>query len=213
MINWCVLPFLVHQSISSFSCLQVDRVSVTAEGGAGGRPARPGGGAMRIHRHFPFPANQMYVVVLHRELKPMRVYRLNVSFDAAIEDELLGFFRSSYTLQRERRYTHWNAHTPTHTLIFLAAAGGSTRKGQSFTSTTLINSYTLLSVFVCGCVCVALIKPHKHPSLTPYEFPIILCCRVVSTPDFSPHGADGETDCVLIHLLFHAWVCVCVVYM
>ncbi|KAI3366556.1 hypothetical protein L3Q82_000477 [Scortum barcoo] len=85
--------------------LEVDRVSVTAEAGAGGRPTnRPGGGAMRIHRHFPYPANQMYVVVLHRELKPMRVYRLNVSFDAAIEDELLGFFRSSYTLQRERRF-------------------------------------------------------------------------------------------------------------
>lgn len=85
-------------------------MSVTAEGGAGGRPAnRPGGGAMRIHRHFPYPANQMYVVVLHRELKPMRVYRLNVSFDAAIEDELLGFFRSSYILQREKRYAH-NTH-------------------------------------------------------------------------------------------------------
>ncbi|MEQ2263234.1 hypothetical protein XENORESO_004923 [Xenotaenia resolanae] len=63
---------------------------------------------MRIHRHFPYTANQMYVVVLHRELKPMRVYRLNVSFDAAIEDELLGFFRSSYTLQRERRFIKFN---------------------------------------------------------------------------------------------------------
>ncbi|TWW64912.1 Thyrotropin-releasing hormone-degrading ectoenzyme [Takifugu flavidus] len=84
---------------------QVDRVSVTLEGGAGGRPInRPGGGVMRINRHFPYAANQMHVVVLHRELKPMRVYRLNMSFDAAIEDELLGFFRSSYTLQRERRH-------------------------------------------------------------------------------------------------------------
>ncbi|XP_075967939.1 thyrotropin-releasing hormone-degrading ectoenzyme-like [Anarhichas minor] len=95
--------------------LEVDRVSVTAEGGAGGRPAnRPGGGAMRVHRHFPFPANQMYVVVLHRELKPMRVYRLNVSFDATIEDELLGFFRSSYTLQRERRYLAVTQFSPIH---------------------------------------------------------------------------------------------------
>lgn len=86
-----------------FPAPQVDRVSVTAEG-AGGRPAnRPGGGVMRIHRHFPFPANQMYVVALHREMKPMRVYRLNMSFDAAIEDELLGFFRSAYSLHRERR--------------------------------------------------------------------------------------------------------------
>ncbi|XP_072234010.1 thyrotropin-releasing hormone-degrading ectoenzyme-like [Leuresthes tenuis] len=95
--------------------LEVDRVSVTAEGGTGGRPAnRPGGGVMRIHRHFHFPANQMYVVVLHREMKPMRVYRLNVSFDAAIEDELLGFFRSSYTLQRERRYLAVTQFSPIH---------------------------------------------------------------------------------------------------
>ncbi|TNM91517.1 hypothetical protein fugu_019897, partial [Takifugu bimaculatus] len=76
--------------------LEVDRVSVTLEGGAGGRPInRPGGGVMRINRHFPYAANQMHVVVLHRELKPMRVYRLNMSFDAAIEDELLGFFRTA----------------------------------------------------------------------------------------------------------------------
>uniref|UniRef100_A0A671YHJ6 Aminopeptidase n=1 Tax=Sparus aurata TaxID=8175 RepID=A0A671YHJ6_SPAAU len=75
---------------------------------------RPGGGVMRIHRHFPYPANQMYVVVLHRELKPMRVYRLNMSFDAAIEDELLGFFRSSYTLQRERRYLAVTQFSPIH---------------------------------------------------------------------------------------------------
>ncbi|KAM8884268.1 thyrotropin-releasing hormone-degrading ectoenzyme-like [Synchiropus picturatus] len=95
--------------------LEVDKVSVTAEGGTSSRLAsRPGGGSMRIHRHFPFPANQMYVVVLHRELKPMRVYRLNVSFDAAIEDELLGFFRSSYTLQRERRYLAVTQFSPTH---------------------------------------------------------------------------------------------------
>ncbi|XP_068442751.1 thyrotropin-releasing hormone-degrading ectoenzyme [Clinocottus analis] len=95
--------------------LEVDRVSVTAEGGAGGRPAnRPGGGAMRIHRHFPHAAQQMYVVVLHRELKPSRLYRLNVSFDAAIEDELLGFFRSSYTLQRERRYLAVTQFSPVH---------------------------------------------------------------------------------------------------
>uniref|UniRef100_A0A669DYH2 Aminopeptidase n=1 Tax=Oreochromis niloticus TaxID=8128 RepID=A0A669DYH2_ORENI len=95
--------------------LEVDRVTVTAEGGVGGRPSnRPGGGVMRIHRHFPFPANQMYVVALHREMKPMRVYRLNVSFDAAIEDELLGFFRSSYTMQRERRYLAVTQFSPIH---------------------------------------------------------------------------------------------------
>uniref|UniRef100_A0A3Q4MTV6 Aminopeptidase n=1 Tax=Neolamprologus brichardi TaxID=32507 RepID=A0A3Q4MTV6_NEOBR len=58
--------------------------------------------------------NQMYVVALHREMKPMRVYRLNVSFDAAIEDELLGFFRSSYTMQRERRYLAVTQFSPIH---------------------------------------------------------------------------------------------------
>lgn len=93
--------------------LEVDRVSVTADG-SGRLINRPGGGVMRIHRHFAFPANQMYVVVLHRELKPMRVYRLNITFDAAIEDELLGFFRSSYTLQRERRYLAVTQFSPIH---------------------------------------------------------------------------------------------------
>lgn len=93
--------------------LEVDRVSVTAEG-SGRLTNRPGGGVMRIHRHFAFPLNQMYVVVLHRELKPMRLYRLNISFDAAIEDELLGFFRSSYTLQRERRYLAVTQFSPIH---------------------------------------------------------------------------------------------------
>ncbi|CAG12385.1 unnamed protein product, partial [Tetraodon nigroviridis] len=95
--------------------LEVDRVSVTLEGGAGGRPVnRPGGGAMRINRHFQYAANQMHVVVLHREMKPARLYRLNMSFDAAIEDELLGFFRSSYTLQRERRYLAVTQFSPVH---------------------------------------------------------------------------------------------------
>ncbi|XP_040029002.2 thyrotropin-releasing hormone-degrading ectoenzyme [Gasterosteus aculeatus] len=96
--------------------LEVDRVSVTAEGGGGGgRLAnRPGGGAIRVNRHFHHPANQMYVVVLHRELKPTRVYRLNVSFAAAIEDELLGFFRSAYSQQRERRYLAVTQFSPTH---------------------------------------------------------------------------------------------------
>ncbi|XP_068162940.1 thyrotropin-releasing hormone-degrading ectoenzyme-like [Antennarius striatus] len=95
--------------------LEVDRVSVTAEGGTAGRAfSRPGGGAMRIQRHFPYPTNQMYVVVLHRELKPMRLYRLNVSFDAAIEDELLGFFRSSYNLQGERRFLAVTQFSPIH---------------------------------------------------------------------------------------------------
>lgn len=95
--------------------LEVDRVSVTAEGGAGGRSAnKQGGGAMRVNRHFAFGATQVYVVALQRELKPSRIYRLNISFEAAIEDELLGFFRSSYTLHRERRYLAVTQFSPTH---------------------------------------------------------------------------------------------------
>lgn len=95
--------------------LEVDRVSVIAEGSNSGRLLnRPGGGVMRIHRHFAFPLNQMYVVVLHRELKPTRLYRLNITFEAAIEDDLLGFFRSSYTLQRERRYLAVTQFSPIH---------------------------------------------------------------------------------------------------
>uniref|UniRef100_A0A8D3CJZ0 Aminopeptidase n=1 Tax=Scophthalmus maximus TaxID=52904 RepID=A0A8D3CJZ0_SCOMX len=95
-----------------FIVLHADRLE---GGGGGGRSSnRPGGGVMRVHRHFPFPANQMYVVVLHRELKPMRTYRLNVSFDAAIEDELLGFFRSSYMMNRERRYLAVTQFSPIH---------------------------------------------------------------------------------------------------
>uniref|UniRef100_A0A3B4FWC6 Aminopeptidase n=1 Tax=Pundamilia nyererei TaxID=303518 RepID=A0A3B4FWC6_9CICH len=67
-----------------------------------------------VVRSWGVLTNQMYVVALHREMKPMRVYRLNVSFDAAIEDELLGFFRSSYTMQRERRYLAVTQFSPIH---------------------------------------------------------------------------------------------------
>uniref|UniRef100_A0A3P9D1P8 Aminopeptidase n=1 Tax=Maylandia zebra TaxID=106582 RepID=A0A3P9D1P8_9CICH len=67
-----------------------------------------------VVRSWGVLTNQMYVLALHREMKPMRVYRLNVSFDAAIEDELLGFFRSSYTMQRERRYLAVTQFSPIH---------------------------------------------------------------------------------------------------
>ncbi|XP_051911006.1 thyrotropin-releasing hormone-degrading ectoenzyme-like [Hippocampus zosterae] len=86
--------------------LEVSSASVTAN--------RPGGGAVRVHRRFLFPATQMLVLVLHRELKASRTYRLNLTFDAAIEDELLGFFRSSYTLGGQRRYLAVTQFSPTH---------------------------------------------------------------------------------------------------
>lgn len=60
-------------------------------------------GAMRIHRHFHYQPSQVYVVSLHREMKPQRIYKINVTFHAQIQNELLGFFRSSYLLHGERR--------------------------------------------------------------------------------------------------------------
>nr|XP_049616270.1 thyrotropin-releasing hormone-degrading ectoenzyme isoform X1 [Syngnathus scovelli] len=86
--------------------LEVSSVAVTAK--------RPGGGAIRVQRHFAFPANQMLVLVLHRELRASRTYRLDVTFEAAIEDELLGFFRSSYGLGGQRRYLAVTQFSPTH---------------------------------------------------------------------------------------------------
>lgn len=61
-------------------------------------------GVIRIHRQFHYPSNQVYVIALHRELKPPRTYKVNITFQAQIENELLGFFRSSYVLHGERRY-------------------------------------------------------------------------------------------------------------
>ncbi|XP_062863307.1 thyrotropin-releasing hormone-degrading ectoenzyme-like [Trichomycterus rosablanca] len=86
--------------------LDVDAVSVFSDGKKHG--------AMRIHRHFHYPPNQVYVVSLHREMKPLRTYKINVTFHAQIQDELLGFFRSSYLLHGERRYLAVTQFSPTH---------------------------------------------------------------------------------------------------
>lgn len=60
-------------------------------------------GVVRIHRRFYYRPNQVYVIALHREMKPLRTYKINITFRANIENELLGFFRSSYVLYGERR--------------------------------------------------------------------------------------------------------------
>ncbi|XP_076849857.1 thyrotropin-releasing hormone-degrading ectoenzyme-like, partial [Brachyhypopomus gauderio] len=86
--------------------LEVNKVAVYSDN------KKPG--AMRTQRHFHYPPNQVYVIVLHREMKPLRTYRLNITFDAQIEDELLGFFRSSYILYGERRYVAVTQFSPTH---------------------------------------------------------------------------------------------------
>ncbi|KAI4887334.1 hypothetical protein NFI96_025826, partial [Prochilodus magdalenae] len=75
---------------------------------------RAGAGAVRVHRHFSYAPAQLYVIALHRELKPLRTYRLNISFQARRENELLGFFRSSYMLHGERRFLAVTQFSPTH---------------------------------------------------------------------------------------------------
>ncbi|KAJ8261753.1 hypothetical protein GJAV_G00158020 [Gymnothorax javanicus] len=71
-------------------------------------------GIIRIHRQFHYPSTQVYVIALHRELKPLRTYKINITFEAQIENELLGFFRSSYVLHGERRYLAVTQFSPTH---------------------------------------------------------------------------------------------------
>ncbi|XP_030641461.1 thyrotropin-releasing hormone-degrading ectoenzyme-like [Chanos chanos] len=71
-------------------------------------------GVMRIHRQFHYPSNQVYVIALHREMKPHRTYKVNITFEAQIENELLGFFRSSYLLHGERRFLAVTQFSPTH---------------------------------------------------------------------------------------------------
>ncbi|KAF7694107.1 thyrotropin-releasing hormone-degrading ectoenzyme-like isoform X2 [Silurus meridionalis] len=86
--------------------LDVDKVAVYSDS------KKPG--TMRVHRHFHYAPNQVYVITLHREMKPLRTYKINITFDAQIENELLGFFRSSYMLHGEKRYLAVTQFSPTH---------------------------------------------------------------------------------------------------
>uniref|UniRef100_A0A671PND6 Aminopeptidase n=1 Tax=Sinocyclocheilus anshuiensis TaxID=1608454 RepID=A0A671PND6_9TELE len=71
-------------------------------------------GAMRIQRRFHYQPKQVYVIALHREMKPLRTYKINITFHAHIEHELLGFFRSSHVLNGERRFLAVTQFSPTH---------------------------------------------------------------------------------------------------
>uniref|UniRef100_A0A673GJ08 Aminopeptidase n=1 Tax=Sinocyclocheilus rhinocerous TaxID=307959 RepID=A0A673GJ08_9TELE len=71
-------------------------------------------GAMRIQRRFHYQPKQVYVIALHREMKPLRTYKINITFHAHIEHELLGFFRSSYVLNGEKRFLAVTQFSPTH---------------------------------------------------------------------------------------------------
>ncbi|XP_029104716.1 thyrotropin-releasing hormone-degrading ectoenzyme-like [Scleropages formosus] len=86
--------------------LEVERAAVYSDG------KKPG--ALRVSRHFRYPPTQVYVIALHRELKPLRTYKVNITFVAQIENELLGFFRSAYVLNGERRYLAVTQFSPTH---------------------------------------------------------------------------------------------------
>ncbi|KAF1598768.1 UNVERIFIED_CONTAM: Thyrotropin-releasing hormone-degrading ectoenzyme, partial [Eudyptes pachyrhynchus] len=60
-------------------------------------------GGVRVARSFLYPQTQVFVVVLNRSLEVQRSYNLKIIYNALIENELLGFFRSSYVLHGERR--------------------------------------------------------------------------------------------------------------
>lgn len=60
-------------------------------------------GAVPVAGFFLYPQTQVLVVVLNRTLDAQRNYNLKIIYNALIENELLGFFRSSYVLHGERR--------------------------------------------------------------------------------------------------------------
>ncbi|NWU68468.1 TRHDE protein, partial [Pterocles burchelli] len=60
-------------------------------------------GGVRVARSFLYPPTQVFVVILNRSLEVERSYNLKIIYNALIENELLGFFRSSYVLHGERR--------------------------------------------------------------------------------------------------------------
>lgn len=79
--------------------LHAHRLHIEAVGVAEDRLA----GARRVSSFFLYPQTQVLVVVLNRSLEAHRSYNLKILYSAPIENELLGFFRSSYVLYGERR--------------------------------------------------------------------------------------------------------------
>ncbi|XP_061495710.1 thyrotropin-releasing hormone-degrading ectoenzyme isoform X2 [Rhineura floridana] len=71
-------------------------------------------GALRVSSFFLYPQTQVFVVVLNRSLEVQRSYNLKIIYNAPIENELLGFFRSSYVLYGERRFLAVTQFSPTH---------------------------------------------------------------------------------------------------
>ncbi|XP_058424828.1 thyrotropin-releasing hormone-degrading ectoenzyme [Diceros bicornis minor] len=71
-------------------------------------------GAVPVAGFFFYPQTQVLVVVLNRTLDAQRNYNLKIIYNALIENELLGFFRSSYVLHGERRFLGITQFSPTH---------------------------------------------------------------------------------------------------
>ncbi|XP_004700840.1 thyrotropin-releasing hormone-degrading ectoenzyme [Echinops telfairi] len=71
-------------------------------------------GAVPVAGFFLYPQTQVLVVVLNRTLDAHRNYNVKIVYNALIENELLGFFRSSYVLHGERRFLGVTQFSPTH---------------------------------------------------------------------------------------------------
>ncbi|XP_039617849.1 thyrotropin-releasing hormone-degrading ectoenzyme-like [Polypterus senegalus] len=71
-------------------------------------------GALKVHRQFKYPANQVLVIALNGEMEPRRSYKVNLTFHARIEYELLGFFRSTYPQLGDKRYLAVTQFSPIH---------------------------------------------------------------------------------------------------
>ncbi|KAM4678419.1 thyrotropin-releasing hormone-degrading ectoenzyme [Discoglossus pictus] len=71
-------------------------------------------GDVKVSNYFAYPSNQVFVVVLNRTLEAQKSYNLKIIYNAIIENELLGFFRSSYVLHGERRSLAVTQFSPIH---------------------------------------------------------------------------------------------------
>ncbi|KAJ7329833.1 hypothetical protein JRQ81_016007 [Phrynocephalus forsythii] len=71
-------------------------------------------GDRRVSGFFLYPQTQVLVIVLNRSLEELRSYNVKILYHAPIENELLGFFRSSYVLYGERRFLAVTQFSPTH---------------------------------------------------------------------------------------------------
>ncbi|XP_078719720.1 thyrotropin-releasing hormone-degrading ectoenzyme isoform X1 [Lampetra fluviatilis] len=68
----------------------------------------------KIQDYFLYPKHQFFVILLNKSFSAGDVVFLNITFQGIISDELLGFFRSSYSTQGTRRYLGVTQFSPTH---------------------------------------------------------------------------------------------------